>query len=172
MQSENRVFWSSSDKPDNTDTGINAPTKAFLIPYQVASPLVVWPAVEWYFPPIPFTGYLSVGTLVLMGILGRLIDRVERRCGGSAVEYSRFCGWETALFRVTRCIRCDCLLLLCTSFLSRPQCPVRHSRHASLLVVHDSVVIRWQYVPRGKCTPLLGSFLQSAGAPQSTVSRR
>ncbi|WP_423746782.1 hypothetical protein V5735_21865 (plasmid) [Haladaptatus sp. SPP-AMP-3] len=54
------------------DSGINAPTSAFIIPYDVASPLVVWPAVEWYFPSIPFTGYLSVGSFLLMAILGGL----------------------------------------------------------------------------------------------------
>jgi len=52
---------------------VNRPTEAFIIPHDVASPLVIWPAVEWYFPSIQFTGYLSLGTLLLMGILGGLV---------------------------------------------------------------------------------------------------
>ena len=39
---------------------VNGPTEAFIIPHDVASPLVIWPAVEWYFPSIQFTGYLSL----------------------------------------------------------------------------------------------------------------
>ncbi|MDS0301430.1 hypothetical protein NDI76_22125 [Halogeometricum sp. S1BR25-6] len=57
----------------NPDDGANVPTEAFVIPYEVASPLVVWPAVEWYFPSIPFTGYISVGTVLVMGVLGSLV---------------------------------------------------------------------------------------------------
>lgn len=54
------------------DEGVNVPSEAFIIPYDVSSPLVIWPAIEWYFPSIPFTGYLSVGTVLFMAILGGL----------------------------------------------------------------------------------------------------
>ena len=57
----------------NPEEGVNVPTEAFVIPYEVASPLVVWPAVEWYFPSIPFTGYISVGTVLVMSVLGSLV---------------------------------------------------------------------------------------------------
>jgi hypothetical protein len=57
----------------NPDEGVGAPTEFFVRPFDVASPLVVWPAVEWYVPSLDFTGYLSVGTLILMGVLGGLV---------------------------------------------------------------------------------------------------
>lgn len=57
----------------NPDQGVGMPTHAFVIPYEVASPLVIWPAIEWYVPSIPFAGYLSVGTLLLMVVLGGLV---------------------------------------------------------------------------------------------------
>jgi hypothetical protein len=57
----------------NPEQGVNGPTEAFIIPYDVASPLVIWPAIEWYFPSIPFSGYLSIGSLLLMGVLGSLV---------------------------------------------------------------------------------------------------
>ncbi len=57
----------------NPDEGVGAPTEFFLQPFDVASPLVVWPAVEWYVPAVDFTGYLSVGTLLVMGVLGGLV---------------------------------------------------------------------------------------------------
>lgn len=57
----------------NPDEGANLPAEAFVVPYEVASPLVVWPAIEWYVPSIPFAGYVSVGTLLLLGTLGGLV---------------------------------------------------------------------------------------------------
>jgi hypothetical protein len=57
----------------NPDDGVNLPSEAFVVPFDVASPLVVWPAIEWYFPSIPFSGYVSVGTVLLMGTLGGLV---------------------------------------------------------------------------------------------------
>lgn len=45
----------------------------FLDTQPAANPLVLWPAVEFWLPQIPFSGLLSVGTLILVGILGGLV---------------------------------------------------------------------------------------------------
>ncbi|MFC6962445.1 hypothetical protein [Halocatena marina] len=57
----------------NPDYGVNAPTETFITPFTVASPLVMWPAIEFYVPMVPLSGYISIGTLLLMGILGGLV---------------------------------------------------------------------------------------------------
>lgn len=57
----------------NPEEGAGLPNEAFVVPYSVANPLVAWPAVEFYFPSVPFGGYVSVGTLLLMGLLGGLV---------------------------------------------------------------------------------------------------
>lgn len=57
----------------NPDQGYRGLSEAFVVPYHVADPLVVWPAVEFYLPSVPFSGYVSVGSLLLMGVLGGLV---------------------------------------------------------------------------------------------------
>ncbi|MFB6139147.1 MAG: hypothetical protein ABEJ26_01770 [Halosimplex sp.] len=47
--------------------------EGFVRTYVVASPLVYWPAVEFYVPSIPLSGYVSVGTVLLVGLLGGLV---------------------------------------------------------------------------------------------------
>jgi hypothetical protein len=39
----------------------------------LADPLVSWPAVEFYFPSVPLSGFVSVGTVLLFGFIGSLV---------------------------------------------------------------------------------------------------
>ncbi|MFB6270327.1 MAG: hypothetical protein ABEH83_10305 [Halobacterium sp.] len=57
----------------NPDSGVGAPTEPTVVFLPVADPLVAWPAVEFVFPSVPMAGFVSVGTLVLMGLLGSLV---------------------------------------------------------------------------------------------------
>jgi uncharacterized membrane protein len=57
----------------NPEQGVNGPTTAFVTTASFANPLVVWPAVEFYFPSIPLAGAMSVGTALLIGTLVGLI---------------------------------------------------------------------------------------------------
>ncbi|ELZ20257.1 hypothetical protein C475_20827 [Halosimplex carlsbadense 2-9-1] len=57
----------------NPDLTADMVGQGFVTPYQVASPLVYWPALEFYFPSIPLSGYVSLGSLLLVGILGGLV---------------------------------------------------------------------------------------------------
>ncbi|WP_459191740.1 hypothetical protein [Halosimplex sp. J119] len=57
----------------NPDVTADMAGEGFVTSYQVASPLVYWPAVEFYFPAIPLSGYVSVGSLLLVGVLGGLV---------------------------------------------------------------------------------------------------
>jgi hypothetical protein len=57
----------------NPDTGVGAPTEPLVMALPVADPLVAWPAVEFVFPSVPVGGFVSVGTLLLFGLLGGLV---------------------------------------------------------------------------------------------------
>lgn len=57
----------------NPDSGIEAPTESLVVFLPVSDPLVAWPAVEFVFPSVPLAGYISVGTVVLMALLGSLV---------------------------------------------------------------------------------------------------
>ncbi|QLH77382.1 hypothetical protein HZS55_08785 [Halosimplex rubrum] len=57
----------------NPDLTADIAGQGFVTPYQVASPLVYWPALEFYVPAIPLSGYVSLGSLLLVGILGGLV---------------------------------------------------------------------------------------------------
>lgn len=77
----------------NPDAGVGAPTESTVVFLPVADPLVAWPAVEFVFPSVPMAGFVSLGTLVLMGLLGSLVAmnvgvlvqqaRAEGASGGS-----------------------------------------------------------------------------------------
>ncbi|WP_336036838.1 hypothetical protein [Halobacterium yunchengense] len=77
----------------NPDSGVGAPTESTVLFMPVADPLVAWPAVEFVFPAVPLAGYVSVGTVVLMAVLGGLVAanvgvlvqqaRAERADGGA-----------------------------------------------------------------------------------------
>lgn len=67
------VAFSAGTLTVNPDTGINVPTHAFLRTFPVSDPLVTWPALEFYVPAVPFAGMVSVGTVVLFGVLGGLV---------------------------------------------------------------------------------------------------
>jgi hypothetical protein len=55
------------------DQGVGLPESGFLAVQPVASPLVYWPAVEFYAPGVPAAGYVSVGSVVLVALLGGLV---------------------------------------------------------------------------------------------------
>jgi hypothetical protein len=57
----------------NPDLAAGVPRDGFVTTYRVASPLVYWPAVEFYLPAVPLSGYVSVGTLLLVVLLGGLV---------------------------------------------------------------------------------------------------
>ncbi len=57
----------------NPDAGIGAPTEATVLFLPIADPLVAWPAVEFVFPSIPLAGFVSVGTVALLTLLGSLV---------------------------------------------------------------------------------------------------
>jgi hypothetical protein len=57
----------------NPDAGVGAPTEPLVAFLPVADPLVAWPAVEFVFPSVPLAGYLSVGTVLLLVLLGGLV---------------------------------------------------------------------------------------------------
>lgn len=67
------VAFSAGTLTVNPDTGINVPTHAFLRYFPVSDPLVTWPALEFYVPAIPVAGMVSVGTVVMFGVLGGLV---------------------------------------------------------------------------------------------------
>ena len=49
-------------------------TPAFITTVPTANPLVTWPAVSFWFPEIPLSGLVSVGTLIIIGLLGSLVS--------------------------------------------------------------------------------------------------
>lgn len=95
----------------NPDQGLNAPTETLITTYNVASPLVIWPAIEWYVAPISFAGYLSVGTLLLMGVLGGLVGLnvavlAQQWRGASATAGPELYSGSLALTGATACCCC------------------------------------------------------------------
>lgn len=48
-------------------------TEASISTVPTGTPLVTWPAVEIWLPHVPFSGMASVGTLILVGLLGGLM---------------------------------------------------------------------------------------------------
>jgi len=57
----------------NPDVTPDMAGEGFVTTQQVAGPLVYWPAVEFYFPSVPLSGYVSPGTVVLVALLGGLV---------------------------------------------------------------------------------------------------
>ena len=55
----------------NGQKTIHAP--AFIDTVPTVNPLVAWPAVAFWFPSIPLSGMVSIGTLLLVGLLGGLV---------------------------------------------------------------------------------------------------
>lgn len=67
------VAFSAGTVTVNPDPGVNTPTEGFLKTFPVADPLVTWPAIEFFVPAIPLAGMVSVGTVILFGVLGGLV---------------------------------------------------------------------------------------------------
>lgn len=67
------MLFSSGQFTLNPVTGASGPTGQFVVIYEYANPLVMWPAVEFYFPSVPFFGALSIGTAIMFGLLGTLV---------------------------------------------------------------------------------------------------
>lgn len=57
----------------NPDDGVNKPTHGVVTTLDVADPLVMWPAVEFFFPSVPLSGMVSVGTFLLFSLLAGLV---------------------------------------------------------------------------------------------------
>ncbi|MFB6183144.1 MAG: hypothetical protein ABEI96_01200 [Haloarculaceae archaeon] len=57
----------------NPEDGVNAPTHAFVTVTSFSNPLVMWPAVEFGAPSLPFFPGLSVGTVLVIGLLAGLV---------------------------------------------------------------------------------------------------
>lgn len=55
------------------DEGVGLPAEGFVAPTAVADPLAMWPAISFWFPQIPLGGYVSVGTVLLVGLLAGLV---------------------------------------------------------------------------------------------------
>lgn len=51
----------------------SASAPGFIAIAPAANPLVMWPAVQIWIPEIPFSGFISVGTLLIVGLLGGLV---------------------------------------------------------------------------------------------------
>ncbi|GGM74951.1 hypothetical protein GCM10009017_26150 [Halarchaeum rubridurum] len=71
--------------PDPSGVGITW-TQSFVHVLPVKDPLVYWPAVEFWFPPLPLGGYLSVGMLTLVLIISLLVG-----LNGAIVAYQWRC---------------------------------------------------------------------------------
>ncbi|MFB6170441.1 MAG: hypothetical protein ABEJ06_04760 [Haloarculaceae archaeon] len=57
----------------NPEDGVNAPTHAFFTVASFSNPLVMWPAVEFGAPSVPFFAGISVGTVLVIGLLAGLV---------------------------------------------------------------------------------------------------
>jgi len=78
----------------NPDVTADMAGQGFVTSYQVASPLVYWPAIEFYAPAIPLSGYVSLGSLLLVGVLGGLVASnaavaARQLTAGGAIESPR-----------------------------------------------------------------------------------
>jgi hypothetical protein len=79
----------------NPDIGVNTPTTSTITTVRLVDPLVYWPAVEFYFPNIPLAGFVSVGTLLLFGLMATLVGL---NMGVVMDEWSRAESGENASF--------------------------------------------------------------------------
>ena len=77
--------------------GINLPWSHPLIgTLPILNPLVTWPAVEFWFPGIPLGGYLSVGMVLLIGLVVGLLT-----VNGAFVAYQWQCRGKTGMSGAT-----------------------------------------------------------------------
>lgn len=53
--------------------GVNMPQTTTISVLPTLFPLVTWPAVEWYFPSVPFIGMLSIGVVIVVGLICGLV---------------------------------------------------------------------------------------------------
>lgn len=59
---------------DGVINGVEAASApAFIAMQPAANPLVMWPAIQIWIPQIPFSGFISIGTLLIVGLLGVLV---------------------------------------------------------------------------------------------------
>ncbi len=78
-------------------TGVNLPWNHPLIGVlPIADPLVLWPAVEFWFPSVPLGGYLSVGMIVMIAMIVGLIA-----ANGAFVAYQWRCRGKTGVSGTT-----------------------------------------------------------------------
>lgn len=156
------IAFSAGTMSVNPDQGVNMPTEAFLVPYQVAGPLVVWPAIEWYFPSIPFSGYLSLGTILMMDVLGGLVGLnvaavVQQGIGGESTAGKPLFSGSLAVSGATACCCCAPAFYGVLSVLfGGVVTPVYWSFMISTSPVSGAFLT-------ASILLLLGSFLQSSG---------
>ena len=95
----------------NPDDGVNKPAHRFVTTLDVADPLVMWPAVEFFYPSIPLSGMISVGTLLLFSFLAGLVAlnaatiTAEWRAGRDGTS-ARTLGGMVATTGATACCCC------------------------------------------------------------------
>lgn len=78
-------------------SGTNLPWNHSLVGVlPIAEPLVLWPAVEFWFPSIPLGGYLSVGMVVMIAMIVGLIA-----ANGAFVAYQWRCRGKTGVSGTT-----------------------------------------------------------------------
>lgn len=52
---------------------VGVPDTATITVMPTSFPLVTWPTLEWWFPTIPFVGMLSIGVIIVVGMIGGLV---------------------------------------------------------------------------------------------------
>jgi hypothetical protein len=95
----------------NPDSGVGAPTESLVVFLPVQDPLVAWPAVEFVFPSVPVAGFLSVGTVLLISLLGSLVTLnvgvlVQQWRAGASGESSTSALGMAATSGATACCCC------------------------------------------------------------------
>ncbi|WP_435154221.1 hypothetical protein [Haladaptatus sp. DFWS20] len=103
--------FSAGTLSTNPDAGIGMPETRTITTVMLADPLVSWPAVEFYFPSVPLSGFVSIGTVLLFGFIGSLVglnaafvaDQWER---ASDADSSRALVGSLAASGATACCCC------------------------------------------------------------------
>ncbi|MFB6146838.1 MAG: hypothetical protein ABEJ08_04050 [Halobacteriaceae archaeon] len=105
------LLFSTGQFTLNPEAITTHPTERFVVVTEFASPLVLWPAVEFFVPSIPFFGALSVGTVITFGLLTTLVGLnatlvAAVRRSGASVESSPGLLGGVATTGATACCCC------------------------------------------------------------------
>ncbi|WP_458189673.1 hypothetical protein [Haladaptatus sp. NG-WS-4] len=85
--------FSAGTLSTNPDAGIGMPETRTITTVMLADPLVSWPAVEFFFPAVPLSGFVSVGTVVLFGFIGSLVGL---NAAFVATQWEQFSGADSS----------------------------------------------------------------------------